>query len=156
MVLCKILYLHFILHVPLNPSLVNANFTFRGSYCFHPIRMLCFMITTSFAIWAALTTFCQHPPPPLPPPRLHVFIFPLYCDAFFVRLHFAICSVFNMYWLGPNRVDCLWICISCYYLLFVCIRWPSHIYLYFNSNYYVICSIGLIDDIYSHVLYISL
>ena len=34
---------------------------------------------------------------PLPHFRLHVFTFPLYCDAFFVRLlnTFAICSVFQ-------------------------------------------------------------
>ena len=45
--------------------------------------------------------------------------------------NFNICIFFNMYWLESNRVDCLCICISSHYLLFVSITWydPTNIYI---------------------------
>ena len=35
-----------------------------------------------------------------------------------------------MYWLGANWVDCLCICISSHYLLFVSIIWPSQFFYF--------------------------
>ena len=50
----------------------------------------------------------------------------------------------EMYWLGWNRVDWLWICIFSQYLLFVCISWPSENFYFIE----IITSFVLFDIIH--------